>query len=484
MAKKVKGKAASIVAAPPQVEARVDFALPAGWTYSDPRQFLDSEIEEDDPLRLKSPTGYGYMYIRDFDDERVIVSNGNGTLYSIPYALTTTDAGTDVEWDAPGASEVVSRTTYQSVADFAVFTLDGEGDTAAFDATAIGTTGDYVVKRGKIGEVGDWPDKGFSLTAEEAAAAVAAFAPVKNKGAHVPTIFDGAMGYLAGVSMAEDGTTIIGEVAIPKWLADFNDAEMGGAPFQASLEWHKPTKTIVGNTLIPNPRIADSALFSSLIASFAGRRHSATDQGHVQAAHDATVKAGAVCKTGGTVGMSGSPGEQKGTAPMAQTAGTGPAEAARTASGEGGEQVVSFADYQALVARNEASAKRLAALERERDKEKATALVDGYIAAFRMLPGERDANIVLFEQAIREDRENGVVNFDDGTTGTRAALLKASFDARIPHGYTREQMPDGELLALMTKGQTGGGRSAINEQADKTAREYAEKMNRTENAGR
>jgi hypothetical protein len=149
--------------------------------------------------------------------------------------------------------------------------------------------GDLVVRRGKVFEAGDYPDKSFSLTSEELRAAVAAFEPVPIDLEHMSTPLDGKLGTLTSVEMGDDGFSLFGTVALPAWL----DALLEGTGRKVSATWDRTTKTLLGLALVNTPRITDAAL----MAAFAAAVPHKTNEGvHViQAVHDMTAKSGAVC---------------------------------------------------------------------------------------------------------------------------------------------------------------------------------------------
>lgn len=118
---------------------------------------------------------------------------------------------------------------------------------------------DFVYRTGKVFECGAYPDKGFSLTPEEAAAAVADFSPCFADLEHRNTVLDGKMGELESVKLHEDGKTLIGVVKEPKWLSDV----MGNEPRKVSLTWDKITKRIKGIAHVLSPRVSDAAVFSA-----------------------------------------------------------------------------------------------------------------------------------------------------------------------------------------------------------------------------
>jgi hypothetical protein len=161
----------------------------------------------------------------------------------------------------------------------------------ALDGATI-EVGDYVVKSGKIFEAGDYADKGFSLTSAEMAEAVADFAPVPIDIEHISSPLDGQLGELWNVAVAADGTTLTGDVAVPAWLAHLLP-EM-----KVSTTWDKGTKRLTGLAIVRDPRVTDAAMMAAFSATdFARTRHDTrAGQSALQDIHNATVRAGAVCK--------------------------------------------------------------------------------------------------------------------------------------------------------------------------------------------
>ena len=159
-----------------------------------------------------------------------------------------------------------------------------------------------VVREGKVFELGNFPDKGFSLNALEADAAIAHFTPVANDLEHKSTILDGLLGDIRG--LRRDGNELFGKVAIPRWL----DSLIGKDPIKVSLAFDS-AKRVIGNALTINPRITDAQVAAAFtagedldaraayefFAEFAGRRNSNKDQADLQAVHDLTSKLGATC---------------------------------------------------------------------------------------------------------------------------------------------------------------------------------------------
>ena len=174
--------------------------------------------------------------------------------------------------------------------------------TALFSLDTRTIDGDYVVRSGKVFELGEWADKGFALNEAEADAAIAAFTPVENDLEHRSTILDGKLGKLDSIKRV--GTEILGSVRVPKWL----DALQGEKPIGVSLAWNAE-KRVMGNALTLNPRITGAQIAAAFSAEsdfeateafdffteFAGRRNSNKDLSDIQAVHDLTLKLGAKC---------------------------------------------------------------------------------------------------------------------------------------------------------------------------------------------
>lgn len=413
------------------------FSLPTGWTYSDFRQFLESELQED------FGGGNTYLWLRDFDDATVTYSGADGALYQRSYVV----ANNDVTWGQP--VEVVARTEYQKVAEMAAFSV-GE----ATDA------GDYVLRSGKVFEVGDYPDKGFSLSTEEARQSVASFTPVPNDIEHRPSILDGKLGELRTVALSGDGKSLIGTVAIPKWLHE----SIGDAPLKTSLAFDRATKRIAKNGLVLTPRVTDAALFGAY-AEFAGKRHSQADQDRLNAIAEHAVALGADHPPKGQAKMSQSNDSVsvldaikalvtgRDTTPVAPaTAAVTPKEHVpmSTTTPTTAEFAAMQAELQAL---KEGSARDTAG----RIAAEAAHFAQDMLTARRITPAMKPAVEALFARALTDDAQDGAtVTFarTDGekVEGNRAAVLRAVFAASPEHKWLGEAVPKGDLIVLSNDG--------------------------------
>ena len=138
--------------------------------------------------------------------------------------------------------------------------------------------GDFVVRQGTFFQVGEYPDKQFSLTEAEADAAIARFAPVPLNIEHIPTIFDGKLGMVRRIW--REGKNLLAEYVIPRWLHDVTQ----GAAIKISSEWSRSTKQAQGGAFVLHPRVADAVM----LAAF---HHTVPDTAHhtiCNAAYSAT----------------------------------------------------------------------------------------------------------------------------------------------------------------------------------------------------
>jgi hypothetical protein len=129
------------------------------------------------------------------------------------------------------------------------------------------STDTEVVRYGKFFEVGNYPDKGFSLTDAEAEAACGeGFVPFSLNIAHLaanqmPPVFRDKMGRVA--KLVKQGKDIFAEFRLPKWL---DDAMRGDPAAAVSAEWDKATKRAIGCALVAKPRVRDAAILAAFDA--------------------------------------------------------------------------------------------------------------------------------------------------------------------------------------------------------------------------
>lgn len=346
-----------------------------------------------------------------------------------------------------------------------------------------------VVRRGKISEAGSYPDKGIELTPEDFALAAEQFAPVPIEVEHMPSVFDGKLGQLRRVWLADDGWSLEGEVEIPTWL----DRILAAGERKVSAVWNRDEKQIAGLGLVRDPRIPD-AVFEAAFSAFAKRHDTHAGQAALQDLHNLASRYGATCRQG-NVGMASAHENnaiqqihdlatehgavcdqiktiQGANSPALAFSADAPAtrEVKRMSArgffagllggardaGVIGEADSAFdaavPDVRAPVAAMSASvdAAQSAEIERlrielarakaERLQVEAAAFADREIAEHRAYPAERESIIALFAQAVADDDTHGLVSFANGSQGGRLDLVRSLFAMRPPHELTQERV--------------------------------------------
>ena len=317
----------------------------------------------------------------------------------------------------------------------------------------------YVIRRGKLFEVGDYSDKAFSLSPEEMWLAVQAFTPQQVDIEHVPSVLSGKLGTLQSVEQSPNGAELFGEVRLPEWL----DSLLGDDERKVSCTWSRDTKQLTGLALVRSPRITDATLF----AAFAGQRHSAKDAADMQQIHDLARGQGAECETVG-----GDPMTTPETTPNAEqtlmskffswmTAGAPAAPTAVTApatfSAPATPQAPAVPPAAAPDPEKELLKQQLAQIRAQQISDRAAAFAAEQIAASKALPAQRDALIAAYSVAAADDAEHGQATFATGR-GSRVDALAAIFGTAPAHTLTTELVPvdPAAMRQLPTPGQLTG----------------------------
>lgn len=323
---------------------------------------------------------------------------------------------------------------------------------------------EVVIRSGKIFELGEYPDRAFSLDEEEADAAIADFSPVPVDSEHRPSLFDGKLGELRRVW--RQGRDLYGEHARPAWL----DGLLAGEPCPVSCTWDRQSKRLTKLALTIAPRVTDAAMMSAY-AEFAGRRHSASDQGAIQQIHDLAAGQGASCASEYSqreVDTKETPmnlrdrilalfdqAEPEPPSPPATANGTAQAAAGVATptppgSGDGAAAAAQFARAaaEAAEARAELLGQRLSRMSADQRAKDAVRFAKDMQDQRRIFPAEGEVLAALYCQALADDEahETSVTFSADGSkTGSRAEALKALMRSRKPHALTEE------LLATATE---------------------------------
>jgi len=366
----------------------------------------------------------------------------------------------------------------------------------AFDATAtlpaLAHDDDYVLRRGKLFEAGEYPDKGYSMTPAELINAVERFTSCPLDLEHVPTVLDGQLGEVYSIETDDDGRTLFGTVAVPTWL----DTVLGGA-VKVSCTWDRDSKELARLALVKAPRVADAAIMAAFSAAqeeadFATPRHDTYHgQAALQTVHDMAAQNGAVCdptRAGrGVAPLFAAAHEARAMQMIHDHAVSHGAMCSAISARQAGMSVKEapvqdekrFMDHMRAFfgiteevapkpttppptvvtplpkiedsAEFKAAQAEIAALREEKIASGATAYADGLIAASLAFPAERDTLIAVFTQAARDDVAiGGVVTFaagDKTKEGTRVDALRALYEARPAHTLTAPA-PQGEARVI------------------------------------
>jgi len=192
------------------------------------------------------------------------------------------------------------------------------------DNPVLSGSNDFVVRRGKIFEQGEYRDKAFSFDGNDLKNAVERFTPCPVDLEHIPNVLSGKLGYVARIEPSADGRALMGEVHLPRWL----DSLLQDGERKVSATWDRSTKTLRGLALVRTPRVSDAVLMAAFSATPEGEsemirdpvtfeesclnldpaifalplrcpgrpRHDTPDgQGAMQRLHDIAAGAGAVC---------------------------------------------------------------------------------------------------------------------------------------------------------------------------------------------
>ncbi len=399
-----------------------------------------------------------WPHIEDWQSDNTVIVEIGQRMVKVPYSV---DAKTGVVTvDTAKAAEVREVKTYKLVtATMAEFRLD-EGfvldDTVEF-------SDDGVIRTGKVFEIGDYPDKAFSLTEEEADQAIADFQAVDNDLEHTPTILSGKLGQLK--SVWRQGKDLFGKVAIPKWLHE----AVGSDPIKTSLAWNRQTKRIAGNGLVLHPRVKDAQLIAAFTAANSTTGGS-TDM--PQTATNPDKKAGLLAWIKAKFAAGDRPeGVEDADLDRVEFASDPPAsgQPVQDPKPDAGaqESQAQFAQAQATI---KTQGDEIEGLRAASISSAAVAFFDAALKANKVVPAEREALIAQFTQAVKDDaRDAHVACFtaEGGVyEGTRLKSLKAGIEARVPHSLTSEQ------IAAFALPNTGDDAKAKADRLNKTRAEH------------
>lgn len=206
------------------------------WSFDEIR----SKVYEIIKAKATRPDVYDSWIVELYEDE--VVYQVAGALYRAPYSMSK-----EGEVSLGEAVKVQKEIKYKPI-------FSEEVLFSAFTESKSGTGA--IIKKGKIFEAGDYPDKGVAFDEDDLDRIVESFEPVENDIEHRSSILDSKLGKL--ISVERKGKELFGEIEVPDWL----DNLVGDNPLKVSLAFDRDKK-IVGNALVLRPRIEDAAVMSA-----------------------------------------------------------------------------------------------------------------------------------------------------------------------------------------------------------------------------
>lgn len=371
------------------------------------------------------PSGSGSAelscWIKDVYDDEFVYHKG-AKLYKAPYKIEDgkVEIGTSVE--------VEEEVEYVPV-------FSAERLFSAFKETRDDGT---VIRRGKIFEAGDYPDKNVAFDEGDLDHAVNTFQPVENDLEHASTILDGKLGRLARVW--KRGQELYGEVEIPSWL----DKVIGDEAIKVSLAFDR-SKKIVGNALVLRPRIADAAIMSA----FSSSNPSVISKGDKPEEYKPMKLKDAIKHLFGLDKVEDLDVEV--TLPEAPAA-----SSPSTTAPETPEQT---ATPEAAPAFSKEVDARLAAMEAQLLSEKAFSFADEVIRNKKSLPAQRDQIAAMFSQAVKADAGTGSVFSAESNTlveGPQVKALRSFFESAPTHHFSGEAFANDAAVVLFGNSTSNG----------------------------
>lgn len=366
------------------------------------------------------PSGSGMAepscWVKEVYEDEVVYQDG-AKLFKAPYKIE------DGKAVLGAAVEVEEEVEYVPV-------FSAERLFAAFKETREDGT---VVRRGKVFEAGDFPDKDVTFDESDLDVAVAEFAPVENDLEHASTILDGHLGRLARIW--RKGKELFGEVELPAWL----DKTIGGEPIKVSLAFDR-SKKIVGNALVLRPRIADAAIMSA----FSSSQPSLNSKGQKPEEQKPMKLKEALKHLFGLDKVDDLDLEV--TLPEALAAPSPSTPASEVPASDAAPAFSKEADA------------RITAMETQLLTEKAFVFADEVIRNKKSLPSQRDQIAAMFKQAVRSDAGSGSV-FSTETNalveGAQVAALRNFFASAPTHSFAGEAFVDDAAVLLFGNRDSG-----------------------------
>lgn len=293
--------------------------------------------------------------------------------------------------------------------------------------------GDSVLKRGKIFQAGDYPDKGVNITVDDLRRGAPKFTPCHINSEHWPSVFDGKLGELIAVDIQDDGA-VFGTTLVPKALDDL----LGGDPIPVSIELSPdPDRAIIGLALAKNPRVTDAAIFAAFSMTPPKPKDDPKPMSLKQRIIDLFAKSVADLPDDLTTPFADAKPE--------------PTEALRV---EMAARARLEAELATMKAESEAriAAERNAAITAQAAQLETTATEFARALATdrRILPGQIESVAKQYTLAVKADAGTGAMFSAEGKVveGEAVASLRAMFAAQPQHRLTIDEMGGAAFKAL------------------------------------
>lgn len=383
--------------------------------------------------------------------------------------------------------------------------------------------GPVVIKKGKIFEANNYPDKKYGMTPEELLKAAKDFQPVGMNDSHnSSSLLNGKWGKLRSIKVADNGWDLEGEVAVPAWL----DKAMNGEPIKVSAEWNRDTKKLEKLAYVSNPRVPDAAIYAAFMQDeiandgdmkemmtkwFEQRLGTKTpDQTSgktaVKEKADTDTKKGktimgfvADFKTNVSEWLKGLPDEDPKPVELSEEEEPEEGKKAKLSTDKKKKEdidepkdekknitiVMSDEEKQEREREKQERQKlldRIQALEDEKLENAAKQFAKDMVDAELAYPAEKSAIVANFIRASRDDKASPEkVKFsigDEEVEGSRVESLKALYAVRRPHNLTKERLAAFGAGVLSPEKNDKDDVAAAKKQAEDFADEINRRLNR------
>jgi hypothetical protein len=296
---------------------------------------------------------------------------------------------------------------------------------------------------------GNYPDKQFSMTTAEIAAAASGFdAPVKVNLEHAPTVLKDKLGEVRAAYVDPNAPEELrGVVAIPRWLDDqLTDAER-----QVSSEFNRETKRLIGLALTPTPRVEGAALMAAFNTFTDSSTTAEPGRGEARPAARSGERSKSMSFMEKLKALFKAEGIEVEDTPGVVVRGLSPVTHPETESLK-----AELSTLKAELAEFKKTPEKKVAVFSETDaKAKASEFVAELLTAHKCLPAEREPLEAMYVAAFRADC--AVASFSGETLNTPTLeAFKASQKARPAHLLTTELLVDtSEDAVLFAYGKEG-----------------------------